>query len=228
MNDVDHNASALVHGDANTQRMYLQSVFTKENLPNRRVSRADPNKASKRTGSNDSGQATTLSGQAVQGKAWKQKSKLSCAGLAATQVVQPCRRLRHAMGHIQTLYLRPSPGAGGARRCLTPADGGLVVIQPNVGHPLLHPLNQIPYRGSGPAMVDPISGNTQVMFETMPSALQHIRAGSVRAIAVTGNQRAGYLPSVPPVVESGAPNYDATSWYGLFAPAGHPGLSLSV
>jgi tripartite-type tricarboxylate transporter receptor subunit TctC len=83
-------------------------------------------------------------------------------------------------------------------------------------------MTHIPYRGSGPAMVDLIAGNTQVMFETMPSALQHIRAGSVRAIAVTGSQRSGYLPTVPTIAESGTPNYDATSWYGLFAPAGTP------
>ena len=83
-------------------------------------------------------------------------------------------------------------------------------------------MTQVPYRGSGPAMIDLITGQTQVMFETMPSALQHIKAGKVRAIAVTAAQRSDYLPTVPTVAESGVPNYDATSWYGLYAPAKTP------
>jgi tripartite-type tricarboxylate transporter receptor subunit TctC len=83
-------------------------------------------------------------------------------------------------------------------------------------------MTHIPYRGSGPAMVDLISGNTQAMFETMPSALQHVRAGSVRAIAVTGLQRTSYLPELPTIAEAGVGGYDATSWYGLFAPARTP------
>lgn len=80
----------------------------------------------------------------------------------------------------------------------------------------------VPYRGSAPAIVDIIAGNVNMMFETMPSAIQHIRAGSVRAIAVTSTSRSPNLPDVPTVAESGAPNYDATSWYGLYAPAGTP------
>lgn len=88
-------------------------------------------------------------------------------------------------------------------------------------------MTQVPYRGSGPAMVDLIAGNTQVMFETMPSALQHIKAGKVRAIAVTATQRSEYLPAVPTVAESGVPNYDATSWYGLYAPARTPEAIVS-
>lgn len=83
-------------------------------------------------------------------------------------------------------------------------------------------MTQVPYRGSGPAMVDVISGNVQLMFETMPSALQHIKSGNVRAIAVTAKARSPHLPGVPTIAESGAPNYDATSWYGLYAPAKTP------
>lgn len=80
----------------------------------------------------------------------------------------------------------------------------------------------IPYRGSAPAIVDVIAGNVHVMFETMPSALQHIKAGNVRVLAVTSSTRSPHLPDVPTVAESGAPNYDATSWYGIFAPANTP------
>lgn len=80
----------------------------------------------------------------------------------------------------------------------------------------------VPYRGSAPAIVDIIAGNVHMMFETMPSAIQHIRAGSVRAIAVTSKVRSPSLPDVPTAAESGAANYDATSWYGIYAPPSTP------
>jgi tripartite-type tricarboxylate transporter receptor subunit TctC len=83
-------------------------------------------------------------------------------------------------------------------------------------------MTHVPYKGSGPAMVDLIAGNIHVYFETMPSALQHVRAGSVRALAVTSRQRSASLPQVPTIAESGVENFDASSWYGLFAPANTP------
>lgn len=80
----------------------------------------------------------------------------------------------------------------------------------------------VPYRGSAPAIIDIIAGNVHLMFETMPSAVQHIRAGNVRVLAVTSKTRALLLPDVPTIAESGAPNYDASSWYGLYAPPNAP------
>ena len=80
----------------------------------------------------------------------------------------------------------------------------------------------VPYKGSSPALVDLISGTIQVYFETMPSALQYVRSGSVRALAVTSRQRSRSLPDLPTIAESGVPNYDAATWYGLFAPRGTP------
>lgn len=127
----------------------------------------------------------------------------------------PAKNVRELVGLLKDSpekYSYATPGAGTMQHLMTE------LFKSVTGTSMTH----VPYRGSGPAMVDLIAGNTQVMFETMPSALQHIRAGSVRAIAVTGSQRAGYLPAVPTIAESGAPNYDATSWYGLFAPAGTP------
>jgi tripartite-type tricarboxylate transporter receptor subunit TctC len=84
----------------------------------------------------------------------------------------------------------------------------------------------VPYKGSGQAMVDLMGGQIQVYFETMPSALQHIRNGSVRAIAVTSHQRSSYLPHLPTIAESGVANYDASSWYGIVAPANTPRSAL--
>lgn len=80
----------------------------------------------------------------------------------------------------------------------------------------------VPYKGSGPAMIDLISGQIQVYFETMPSALQHIRNGNVRALALTSRERSAHLPGIPTIAESGVAAYDASSWYGLLAPAGTP------
>jgi tripartite-type tricarboxylate transporter receptor subunit TctC len=81
----------------------------------------------------------------------------------------------------------------------------------------------LPYRGSAPALMDLIAGNTQVMFDNLPSALPHIRGGRLRALAVTSRERSPALPGVPTIEEAaGLPGFDASSWFGLFAPAGTP------
>jgi tripartite-type tricarboxylate transporter receptor subunit TctC len=83
----------------------------------------------------------------------------------------------------------------------------------------------LPYRGSGPALIDLIAGNVDLMFDNLPSALPHIKAGKLRALAVTSGQRSTALPDVPTVAEAGGlllRNYEASSWFGLLAPAGTP------
>jgi tripartite-type tricarboxylate transporter receptor subunit TctC len=81
----------------------------------------------------------------------------------------------------------------------------------------------LPYRGSAPALQDLIAGNTQVMFDNLPSALPHIRSGRLKALAVTSLERAPALPNVPTMEEAaGLKGFDATSWFGLLAPAGIP------
>ncbi len=81
-----------------------------------------------------------------------------------------------------------------------------------------------PYRGSGPALLDLIAGTMDLMFDNLPSALPHIRSGKLRAMAVTTLQRSAALPEVPTLDESGGPlkGFDASSWFGLLAPAGTP------
>lgn len=84
-------------------------------------------------------------------------------------------------------------------------------------------LVHLPYRGSAPAIQDLIAGNTQVMFDNLPSALPHIRSGRLKALAVTSLERAPALPSVPTIEEAaGLKGFNATSWFGLLAPAGTP------
>ena len=82
-----------------------------------------------------------------------------------------------------------------------------------------------PYRGSGPALMDLMGGNTDLMFDNLPSAMVHIKSGKLKALAVTSAQRSGALPDVPTVAEAGGAAlaaYEASSWFGLLAPAGTP------
>ena len=83
-------------------------------------------------------------------------------------------------------------------------------------------MNHIPYRGSGQATTDLVGGQVQVSIPGMAGMLGHIRAGKLRALAVTGAHRATQLPDVPTVIESGFPGYEAYVWMGLLAPAGTP------
>jgi tripartite-type tricarboxylate transporter receptor subunit TctC len=87
-----------------------------------------------------------------------------------------------------------------------------------MGVKLIH----IPYKGSGPAAVAMMSGETQVYIGAGSETLQHIRSGRLQAIAVADDRRLAILPDVPTMQEAGVPNYRAASWFGFFAPAGTP------
>jgi tripartite-type tricarboxylate transporter receptor subunit TctC len=83
-------------------------------------------------------------------------------------------------------------------------------------------MQHVPYRGSAPAVTDLLGNQISVMFDNMPSAIQHVRSGKLRAIAVTTAKRSPELPDVPTIAEAGVPGYEATSWFGLLAPAATP------
>jgi tripartite-type tricarboxylate transporter receptor subunit TctC len=85
----------------------------------------------------------------------------------------------------------------------------------------------VPYKGVAPALVDLMSGEVQLMFGTLVAILPHIKAGRLRALAVTGRNRSVLLPEVPTLAESGLPGYEAGSWYGILAPAGTPGAIVA-
>jgi tripartite-type tricarboxylate transporter receptor subunit TctC len=80
----------------------------------------------------------------------------------------------------------------------------------------------VPYKGGAPAIADLIAGNVQLMFESTNSIAPHVKAGRVRALAVTGAQRAQSLPEVPTLIEAGVPGYEVTAWTGVIAPAHLP------
>jgi tripartite-type tricarboxylate transporter receptor subunit TctC len=83
-------------------------------------------------------------------------------------------------------------------------------------------MNHIPYKGSAPALTDVMGGQASLMFDTMLSAMPHVKSGKLKAIAVTSAARSPAAPDVPTVAESGLPGYEAIAWNGLLAPAGTP------
>ena len=89
-------------------------------------------------------------------------------------------------------------------------------------------LVHIPYKGGAPAMIDLISGQLQLMFATTSTSLQHIRAGKLRALAVTTAKRSALVPELPTMIESGLPGFEVNNWYGLVAPAKTPPEVIAV
>ncbi|WP_368921985.1 Bug family tripartite tricarboxylate transporter substrate binding protein [Comamonas aquatica] len=110
-----------------------------------------------------------------------------------------------------------SPGSGASPH----VSGAL--FQSMTGAELTH----VPYKGSAPAISDLLGNQIAVMFDNMPSAIQHVRSGKLRPIAVTTAKRSPELPDVPTIAEAGVPGYEATSWFGLWAVAGTPAPILT-
>ena len=106
-----------------------------------------------------------------------------------------------------------SSGNGSAQHLVTAMFASMAGIQ----------LNHVPYKGSGPAMQDLLSGQVKVSFAGTPNVMPHVKAGKLRALAVSTPKRSPDLPDVPTVAEAGVPGYDATLWLALLAPAGTPG-----
>jgi tripartite-type tricarboxylate transporter receptor subunit TctC len=83
-------------------------------------------------------------------------------------------------------------------------------------------ITHVPYKGGGPAMVDLLAGNIQLIFATAASSIAHIKAGKARALAVTTAKRSALVPDLPTVAEAGLKGYEANNWNGFFVPAGTP------
>jgi len=83
-------------------------------------------------------------------------------------------------------------------------------------------ITHIPYRGSGPALIDLMAGNVQLSFDTMASVLPHIKSGKVRAIAVAADKRNPQLPQVPTMAEAGVKGVEMSAWYGIYMPTATP------
>jgi tripartite-type tricarboxylate transporter receptor subunit TctC len=80
----------------------------------------------------------------------------------------------------------------------------------------------IPYKGGAPMLTDLMGGQVQIGFDNLPSSMNLIKAGKVRALAVTTDKRWPAAPEIPTLAEAGVPGYEMSAWFGLFAPAGTP------
>jgi len=119
-----------------------------------------------------------------------------------------------------TAYARANPGklnyaSNGAGSA---AQLAAAMYETMAGVKMVH----VPYKGIAPALTDLLGGEVQLMFGTVVALVPHIQAGRLRALAVTGKKRSALLPDVPTLRESGLPEYEAGSWYGIEAPAGTP------
>ena len=145
------------------------------------------------------------------------------AGVPNVLVINPAKADAYGVKTVADLirYARANPGklnmASSGNGTSIHLSGEL--FKSMTGTFMLH----FPYRGSGPALLDLIGGTMDVMFDNLPSALPHIRSGKLRALGVTSAQRSTALPEVPTIAEAGpVRGFDASSWFGLFAPAGTP------
>lgn len=105
-----------------------------------------------------------------------------------------------------------SPGSG------TPAHLATELINTMAGIKMVH----IPYKGAGAAIPAVLAGESQVYIEPVATSMPHVRAGRLRALAVTSDKRAAIMPEMPTISESGLPGYEFTSWYGVIMPAATP------
>ena len=109
-----------------------------------------------------------------------------------------------------------SNGAGGSSHM------AVELFKMMTGTNLVH----IPYKGLSPALTELLSGEVQLMFSSAVAMLPQVKAGKLRAIAMTGAKRSPAIPDIPTVAEAGVPGYETGSWYGIVAPAGTPKLAI--
>jgi tripartite-type tricarboxylate transporter receptor subunit TctC len=83
-------------------------------------------------------------------------------------------------------------------------------------------MTHIPYKGSAPVVADLIAGQVDIMFDNLPNVIQQVKAGRMKALAISGSKRSPLAPEVPTVAEAGVPGFEVTVWFGLLAPAGVP------
>jgi tripartite-type tricarboxylate transporter receptor subunit TctC len=83
-------------------------------------------------------------------------------------------------------------------------------------------MTHIPYKGSGQAITDLLSGQVELNFESPPNTLQHIKAGKLKALGITSAARSSLLPDVPTIAEQGLPGYEIIQWFAVFGPPGMP------
>ena len=145
------------------------------------------------------------------------------AGVPNVLVVNPVKAQANGITDVRSLiaYAKANPG----RLNMASSGNGTSIhlsgelFKSSTGTFMVH----IPYKGSGPALLDLMGGGVDLMFDNLPSALPHVKSGKLTALAVTSNERSIALPEVATVAEAGGlKGFDASSWFGLLAPAGTP------
>jgi len=133
-------------------------------------------------------------------------------------VVHPSIPARTVRELIQLVRARPGqlPYASGGVGASTHLAGEL--FRSMAGLDMVH----VPYKGSGPGMVDVIAGQVPITFGSVPSTLPFVRNGKLRALGLTGDRRSPSAPEVPTIAEAGLPGYEAATWHGLLVPQGTP------
>ncbi len=147
------------------------------------------------------------------------------AGVPNVLVMNPASMQRYGVASVPDL-VRAAKAHPGKLNYASSGNGTSIHLSAELfksmtGTYMLH----IPYRGSGPALIDLMGGSMDLMFDNLPSAMPHIRSGKLKALAVTSAARSPALPDVPTVAEAGGKaleGFEASSWFGLLAPAGTP------
>ena len=137
------------------------------------------------------------------------------AGVLVVNAVLPPKSVQEFIAYAKSVTPRMSYGSAG--------HGSAIHLAAELFKSMAAvDLTHVPYRGSAPAMTDLLSGNIQVMFENIPTALQHIRAGSIRPLGVTSLKRSHLLPETPAIADVGVPGYAAVPWYTISVASGVP------
>jgi tripartite-type tricarboxylate transporter receptor subunit TctC len=130
-------------------------------------------------------------------------------------VVHPSLPVKSIAELILTAKARP-----GQLNCASSGTGSIAHLAAEMLNSMAKiQMTNVPYKGTGPALVDLLGGQVQLMMNSAVSMLPQVRGGKLRAIAATGARRLAALPDLPTVAESGVPGYDVASWYGMLAPA---------
>ena len=140
------------------------------------------------------------------------------AGFANVLVVNPAVPANSVKDLIALARAQP-----GKLTCASSGSGSTIHMSCEMfKHMLGLQITHVPYKGSGPAFIDLIAGQVNLMFDNIPSAISHIRGGKLRALATTGAKRSPTLPDLPTMIESGVPGFESTAWFGIAVPAGTP------
>jgi tripartite-type tricarboxylate transporter receptor subunit TctC len=148
-----------------------------------------------------------------------------CAGVPNVLVVNPAAAQKYQINSVQDL-IRAAKANPGKLNFASSGNGTSIHLSAELfksmtGTYMVH----LPYRGSGPALIDLLGGSADLMFDNLPSSLPHIKADKLKALAVTSAVRSAVLPDLPTIAEAGGPSlkgFEASSWFGLLAPAGTP------